>query len=91
MIASLIWSRNPLSSFGSCPLKVRANSRKGAFCFSERWVGTSTEYLPHIFDRFYRADASRSTEGAGLGLAIAREIARTHGGNIQVLSVEGKG
>jgi len=46
------------------------------------------EILPHLFDRFYRVDSSRSksTGGAGLGLAIAREIARRHNGDISITS-----
>lgn len=53
--------------------------------------GISTEHLPHIFDRFYRVDQSRTARGAGLGLAIALEIARAHGGRIEVNSTVGKG
>ena len=51
------------------------------------------EALPHLFDRFYRVDSSRSraTGGAGLGLAIAREIAHRHSGQIEITSEEGKG
>ena len=46
------------------------------------------EALPHLFDRFYRVDSSRAraTGGAGLGLAIARQIARRHGGDIEISS-----
>ena len=48
----------------------------------------SEEDLPHVFDRFYRADKARSGDagGFGLGLAIAREVAREHGGNITASS-----
>jgi two-component system sensor histidine kinase MprB len=42
--------------------------------------GIAAEDLPHVFDRFYRATAARSTPGAGLGLAIVREAAEAHGG-----------
>jgi heavy metal sensor kinase len=45
----------------------------------------------HVFDRFFRADPSRAHGGAGLGLAICREIVLAHGGHIQVTSEEGEG
>ncbi len=54
-------------------------------------VGISPEALPHIFERFYRADPSRTSAGAGLGLAIAREVVRAHQGEIQVDSRVGAG
>jgi signal transduction histidine kinase len=44
-----------------------------------------------VFDRFFRADPSRAHGGAGLGLAICREIVLAHGGHIQVTSEEGEG
>jgi two-component system, OmpR family, sensor kinase len=55
--------------------------------------GIAPEHLPHVFERFYRADAARdrSTGGTGLGLAIARAIARSHGGDIAVASRLGVG
>ncbi len=51
----------------------------------------SPHHLEHIFERFYRADDARGAEegGAGLGLAIAREIARAHGGDIYAASAQG--
>ena len=54
-------------------------------------AGISPEDLPHIFDRFWRADRSRSAEGTGLGLAIAAQIARVHGGSLTAESVVGVG
>ncbi len=55
--------------------------------------GIAPEHLPRIFDRFYRAEAARSRDdgGAGLGLAIAFEIARAHGGTLSVESGPGEG
>jgi two-component system, OmpR family, heavy metal sensor histidine kinase CusS len=56
-------------------------------------IGISGEDMPHIFDRFFRADRARSRElgGAGLGLAIGRWIAEAHGGEIRARSELGKG
>ena len=54
-------------------------------------VGISETDLPRIFDRFYRSDRSRSEPGTGLGLSLARAVARAHGGNITVTSVLNQG
>jgi signal transduction histidine kinase len=52
--------------------------------------GISPQDLPHVFDRFWRGNASRA-EGSGLGLSIARELVRAHGGEIWVESTPGQG
>ena len=59
-----------------------------AVCIHDEGGAIPPEALPHLFDRFYRSDASRTRArgGAGLGLAIAREIARRHGGDIVITS-----
>ncbi len=55
--------------------------------------GIAPEDLPHVFDRFYRADKSRSrsTGGSGLGLAIVRSLVELHGGKVRVQSAPGEG
>jgi signal transduction histidine kinase len=54
-------------------------------------IGIADDELPHIFDRFYRGDRSRSTSGVGLGLSLSRAIARAHGGDIKVSTMPGRG
>jgi two-component system phosphate regulon sensor histidine kinase PhoR len=57
-------------------------------------IGIKAADVPHIFDRFYRADASRSkqqADGYGLGLSIAKQIADMHKGQILVKSTSGEG
>lgn len=58
---------------------------------SDSGPGISEEDIPYIFDRFYRADKARCSEGFGLGLSIAKSIVKAHGGNIEVRSVSGVG
>jgi len=54
-------------------------------------IGIDEKDLPHIFERFYRCDHSRSEEGTGLGLSLARAIARAHRGDIKAESRTGEG
>jgi two-component system OmpR family sensor kinase/two-component system sensor histidine kinase BaeS len=63
------------------------------FRVSDTGQGIAADDLPHVFDRFYRADRSRTrgSGGAGLGLAIARQIVAAHGGAIWATSEPGQG
>jgi len=54
-------------------------------------IGISSTDLPHVFERFFKADRARSGGGSGLGLAIAKHTVQAHAGRISVQSIEGKG
>jgi two-component system sensor histidine kinase MtrB len=64
----------------------------GAFVeVADRGRGIAPADLPHLFERFYKADPARTGPGSGLGLAIALENARLLGGDIDVSSTVGAG
>ncbi|HEX9415455.1 MAG TPA: HAMP domain-containing sensor histidine kinase [Gaiellaceae bacterium] len=73
-------------------VRVGRDGGEGAFVeVADEGPGISPEHLPHLFERFYKADPARSSRGTGLGLAIAQENARLLGGEIEVWSELGKG
>jgi signal transduction histidine kinase len=78
---------------GEVEVIVRGDGRKAIFEVSDNGVGISAEALPHVFERFYRADKARSRNsgGAGLGLAIVKAVCAAHGAEIKVSSQEGHG
>ena len=78
---------------GTVTLSTRNDGGDAVFTIADTGVGISGEHLPHIFDRFYRVDKSRSrVDGhAGLGLAICKTIVDAEHGRITVQSAEGVG
>jgi len=70
----------------------RNNDTQTAVQIRDTGVGIPSNAIPHLFDRFYQVDSSRSHRtGSGLGLAIARAIAENHQGQIQLTSTPGEG
>ena len=76
---------------GKVTVRVREGDGQAELEVSDTGIGIPEAQLPLIFERFYRADPSRTTGGAGLGLSIARQIAEAHGGTIEVSSKPGEG
>jgi signal transduction histidine kinase len=74
-------------------LSLRAEHGSALIVVTDEGQGIAPDVLPHIFERFVRADAARTrhTGGSGLGLSIALQIAERHGGRIEVFSREGLG
>ena len=78
---------------GGIVVRTVANGAGAALSVSDTGSGIPAEHLPRLFDRFYRADTSRTrrTGGAGLGLAICKSITDAHGGSLEVKSEPGHG
>jgi heavy metal sensor kinase len=78
---------------GWVEVRVAAEHSLGVLEVADNGVGIPVDALPHVFERFYRADKARSRccGGAGLGLSIVKAICAAHGAAIQISTVEGKG
>ncbi len=77
---------------GRVSLSVRSGDGKAIVSVADTGVGITPADLPRVYDRFYRGDdARRRTNGAGLGLSIAKWIADAHGASIEMVSSPGQG
>jgi two-component system OmpR family sensor kinase len=76
---------------GRVTVTAREENGRAEIEVSDTGIGIPEEQQPLVFDRFYRADEARATEGTGLGLTIACQIAEAHGGGIRLQSEPGKG
>lgn len=72
-------------------LQIVESRQKAKIVIADNGKGISSDNLPHIFERLYQCDHSRSAKGNGLGLAIAKELVAVHKGTITADSIPGKG
>ena len=76
---------------GRVEISVTVSAPSTQISVRDSGSGIPPEHLPRVFDRFYRADSSRSSIGTGLGLALVKSIADLHGGSASVQSELGRG
>lgn len=76
---------------GRITISLATDHDGAAVTVEDTGCGVAAEHLPRMFDRFYRVDPSRSSEGTGLGLALVKSIADLHDGAVSVMSEVGSG
>lgn len=79
---------------GTVTLSLKKTHNEAVLRVTDTGIGIAPKDIPHIFERFFKADVARtqsSAIGSGLGLAIVKEIADAHGGELYVTSTQGKG
>ena len=76
---------------GKIQISVTVTTAHSEVTVSDSGCGIAPEHLPRVFDRFYRADSSRSSDGAGLGLALVKSIVDLHGGSARIESEVNRG
>ena len=76
---------------GSVTLQAGRDERTAIVTVSDTGVGIAAEHLPRIWERLYRADASRSSRGLGLGLSLVKAYVHAHGGTVEAASEPGRG
>ena len=76
---------------GRVRVALREQGQRVLLTIEDTGVGITPGDLPHVFQRFYRCDQSRSQRGVGLGLSLALAFVRAHGGEIAVTSTPGQG
>ncbi|MEG0320393.1 MAG: ATP-binding protein, partial [Niameybacter sp.] len=78
---------------GQVSISTYVEEGKKVFCIEDTGIGIPQDSLPHIFERFYRVDKSRSRKsgGTGLGLSIVKHIVELYKGTIEIKSMENEG
>ncbi len=93
LLVNLLSNALQYTDEGSIMLRLEGSPNEATLIVSDTGIGISEEHLPHIFERFYVVDRSRSriAGGTGLGLAIVKHIVLLHNGRIDVASKVGEG
>lgn len=76
---------------GQVAIEAHQQGNRLMVSLEDNGIGIPTDDLPHVFDRFYRADRSRTRPGTGLGLSLVQSIVNSHGGQLEIESTEGVG
>jgi two-component system heavy metal sensor histidine kinase CusS len=76
---------------GTIEISITNHGAQCEVTVKDNGAGISAEHLPRVFDRFYRADSARSSEGVGLGLALVKSIMDLHGGTATIESAPNEG
>ena len=79
---------------GTVTLSLKKTHNEAVLRITDTGIGIAPEDIPHIFERFFKADVARTQSpaiGSGLGLAIVKEIADAHGGTLRVTSIKSEG
>jgi heavy metal sensor kinase len=91
LFVNLLENAIKYTQHGAIEISTSTERATAVIKISDSGPGIAAQHLPHIFERFYRADAARNSKGTGLGLAIASQIAIAHGGSLEADSVVGRG
>ena len=76
---------------GAILISIAIEDSQSKIAVRDTGCGIAPEHIPRVFDRFYRADSSRSSQGTGLGLALVKSITKLHGGTVSLESEVGRG
>jgi len=79
------------SAGGRVSLRAGPDGPNAVLTVTDTGIGIPGDELPHIFDRFWRGRQAAQTSGSGIGLAVAAELARAHGGQLTAVSQPGLG